>query len=108
MTGKVTTKTQEDAPHGMGGWAALLLEGVSASIQGMLENLQQGTQAFIEKLMRRAGLLVFSLLGVVFLLVGGARLLDGVYQPGVGEIIVGASVLSVALLLYLFFNQKDN
>ncbi len=101
------TKKQEQ------GWAALLLgsimNNVSSTVQGILSGWQARTRIWTRRLLRHLGLFFFSVLGVVLLVVGGARLLDGFYgKPGLGEVVVGGSILSIAILLYILDQKDDN
>ncbi len=98
-----TTKTEEGESH----WKELLLETVVRSIQsffdGTMKSVHQAVHAFTDNLARRIFLLLFSFLGIVFLLTGLAKLLSAVYRlPGTGEMIVGALILLVALVMYAF------
>lgn len=71
-------------------------------VHGLLESWQLRTRAWTQKLVRHLGLLFFSILGIILCLVGAARLLDSFYgRPGMGEVVVGGSILGIALLLYI-------
>lgn len=101
----MSEKKKEYQENG-GGWGSFLvgsaLSSLFGSIHGMLESWQLRTRAWTQKLVRHLGLLFFSMLGIIFCLVGSARLLDGFYgKPGLGEVVVGGSILSVAILLYI-------
>ncbi len=101
------TKKQEQ------GWTTLLFGSVvnslSGTLQDMLARFQARTKAWTQRLLRHMGLFFFSLLGTVLLVVGIARLLDGFYgKPGMGEVVVGGSILCVAILLYFLDQNDDN
>ena len=100
------TKKQEQ------GWTALLFGSVMNSLSDTMQNILAGwqarTKAWTQRLLRHMGLFFFSVLGTVLLVVGAARLLDGFYgKPGMGEVVVGGGILSIAILLYIL-DQNDN
>lgn len=95
------------------GWTALLFGSVMNSLSDTMQNILAGwqarTKAWTQRLLRHMGLFFFSLLGTVLLVVGIARLLDGFYgKPGMGEVVVGGSILSIAILLYILDQNDDN
>ena len=107
MEEKTTTKTENGESH----WKELLLETVVRSIQsffdGTMKSFHQAVHAFTDNLARRIFLVLFSFLGIVFLLLGLAKLLSAIYRlPGIGELIVGAFILLIALVMYAF--RRDN
>ena len=110
MTEKKTQTKESDASSG---WSALMLQGVFASIQGFvtgtLENLKSGTEAFARNLVKRIVLFILFLWSLFFILVGGARILDDFYgRPGMGEIVVGAVIFLLVLLIYIFDRNNSN
>jgi len=101
-------KNQEES-----GWGTFLMGSAFSSlfgmVQGMLEGWQLRTRAWTQKLVRHLGLLFFSILGIILCLVGAARLLDAFYgREGMGEVVVGGSILSLALLLYILDRNDMN
>lgn len=86
-------------------WTTLLLDGIfgslSSFVSSMVHMIHETTHAVTRRLARRAFLFLFSFAGIVFLLVGFAKLLNSVYQfPGLGETIVGMLVLLISLVIY--------
>lgn len=85
------------------------LSSLSGAVHGMLESWQLRTRAWTQKLVRHVGLLFFSILGIVLCLVGVARLLDDFYgKPGMGEVVVGGSIVGIAALLYILDRNDIN
>ncbi|MFZ2299575.1 MAG: hypothetical protein WAW00_00365 [Candidatus Moraniibacteriota bacterium] len=98
-----TTRTEDGESH----WKELLLETVVRSIQsffdGTIKSVHQAAHTFTRRLARRIFLFLCALLGIAFLLIGLAKLLGAMYRlPGAGEMIVGAFILMVALVVYAF------
>lgn len=96
-----------------GGLGSLLLGGVMSSLFGtvhsLFESWQAKTRGLARKLVRHLGLFFFSLVGIIFCLVGAARLLDEFYgRPGLGQVVVGAGILALTLLLYMFDRNNNN
>ena len=101
-------KKKDDMDSGCTG---LLLEsffkGIQSSFDGALNRVHQAGHAFTQKLARRVFLFLFAFLGLIFLLVGLAQLLSTAYRfPGVGETLMGAFILLISLVLYVF-NRDD-
>lgn len=107
----MATKKTTEGEGGLGSGMTVLLEIVSGSIQkailGVFDTFEQGTLQVFRKLLRSFSFFFFSVLGVVFLLIGTARVLDTAYQlPGLGEIIVGVFIFAGVLLFSLIDHQK--
>ncbi|MFZ3032378.1 MAG: hypothetical protein WA082_05105 [Candidatus Moraniibacteriota bacterium] len=105
-----TTKSGESDTHV--GWAEMLLDGVFKSIQasfdGAFDRVHRMGHAFLRRVTRRAFLCLFAFLGILFLLVGFAQLLNSLYPfPGSGATIVGLLLLLICLVIYAF-DQGDN
>ncbi len=104
------TEKKNEKSSGLG---SLLLGGVMSSLFGtvhsLFESWQEKTRGLARKLVRHLGLFFFSLVGIIFCLVGAARLLDEFYgRPGLGQVVVGAGILSLTLLLYMFDRNNNN
>ncbi|MDP3957788.1 MAG: hypothetical protein Q8Q10_04815 [bacterium] len=102
-------KKKDDADSG---WTGFLLEsvfkGIQSSFDGALNRAHQAVHAFTQKLARRVFLFFFAFLGLIFLLVGLAQLLSTAYRfPGAGETLMGAFILLISLVLYVF-NRDDH
>ncbi len=87
------------------GFMAVVLDGlfgsVEAIIAGVVESARQSTEDFIRRVARNLLLLFLALLGIIFFLVGGARMLSDVLErPGLGDVLVGSVILLVALVSY--------
>ena len=79
-----------------------LQETLTGGIQSVFRLLEEGTLSLFHRLLRNFGLFFFSLLAAVFLLIGLARFLNGLYQiPGLGETIVGAFIFAGILFVYM-------
>jgi hypothetical protein len=101
------TKTPKKSANKDGSWTGFLLENIfgilRSFVEGMFESANQAANAFTRKLARSVFLIFLIFLGVAFLLVGVARILSELYGfSGAGEVIVGASVIFVSLVLYVF------
>lgn len=93
-----------------GGLTKFLLENIfgviKSFVDGMFKNAEEAASVFTKNLILRAFLILFIFLGVVFLLIGMARLLSAEYQlPGAGEALVGLLVLLVSFVLYAFIKK---
>jgi hypothetical protein len=103
-----TTETQKGES---GGWTSFLLENIfviiRSFVEGAFESVQGATGAFTKKLARRASVIFLVFVGIVFLLVGVARILSELYGfSGAGEVIVGAFILFISLLLYVLVRDE--
>jgi hypothetical protein len=79
---------------------------VKSFVDGMFENAEKAAFVFTRKVIIRAFLIFFIFLGIIFLLIGMARLLSAEYQfPGAGEALVGLTVLLVSFVLYAFIKK---
>lgn len=79
---------------------------IKSFVDGMFKNAEETASVFTKNLILRAFLILFIFLGVVFLLIGMARLLSAQYQfPGAGETLVGLLVLLVSFVLYAFIKK---
>lgn len=109
MEEKKTTKRK-----GAGtGWTELLLEsvfkGIQTSFDGAVERGRRAVQVFVSNLVHGTFLFFFALFGFVFLLVGLAKFLSTAYQlPGIGETFVGAIILVISLVLYIFYRSNHS
>jgi high-affinity K+ transport system ATPase subunit B len=103
------TQTQKSKNEN-GGLTKFLLENifgiVKSFVDGMFENAEKTAFAFTRKVIIRAFLIFLIFLGIIFLLIGMARLLSAEYQlPGAGEALVGLVVLLVSFVLYVFIKK---
>ncbi|MFZ2187030.1 MAG: hypothetical protein WAV46_00130 [Candidatus Moraniibacteriota bacterium] len=108
METKKTTRTKKENVGT--GWTGLLLEsvvkGIQSSFDGAVERAHQAVHVFTRKVTRRLFLFSFAFLGVIFLLVGLSQLMSAAYQfPGSGEVIMGAFILLLCLVVYVFDRQ---
>lgn len=90
----------------------MLLEGVFGSVEsiiaGVIASAKKTTSDIIRKVARSVFALFMALLGIIFLLIGGARLLStALGRPGLGEVVVGLVIFVVALVLYAS-TREDN
>lgn len=79
---------------------------VKSFVDKMFDSAQETAAVFTKNLIIRATLVVFIVVGIVFLLVGVARILSSQYQiPGGGEALVGLLVLLISFVLYGFIKK---
>lgn len=110
MTEKKITKTEK---NGVGTrWINHLLDNVFGTIQtfveGSINSVHEAVHGFTRQLVKRAFLLYFALFGVTLVCVGLAEFLSVVYRmPGMGEMVVGAFVLLIALVGYAFHRSEN-
>lgn len=100
-------KTMKTEKNGNGNWVVLLLEAIFGSVQafveGTIESAHRATHTFTRRLAHRMFLFLLAFLGIVFLLIGVAKLLSAMYRfPGAGEAIMGIFILLISLVLYAF------
>lgn len=92
-------------------WIKLLFESIFGSmeaiVEGMIANAKESTANFIRDIVRSIFVLFLAFLGLVFLLIGVARLLDGfMHMAGFGEVVVGLFVFMVSLLIH-FLGKRE-
>lgn len=102
----MATKKTTGVASGVLGGLNFLREGMALGVEGVVQSVfgvvEQGTLTLFRKLLRCFALFFFSVLAGVFLLVGVARVLNTAYQvPGLGEIVVGALILTGVLFIYM-------
>ncbi len=106
-TESARTKKSDSALGSLGGAVEYVLGGMQGIAQGVMQSARHGVERYVQVLLRRIILVAFFFLGVLFFLVGLARILDAAYQlPGLGEIVVGIIMGSVALLLSMVSNRE--
>lgn len=106
-TESTRSKKSNSALDSLGGVVEHVLGGVQGIAQGVMQSARHGVERYVQMLLRRIVLVAFFFLGVLFFLVGLARILDAAYQlPGLGEIVVGVVIGSVALLLSMVSNRE--
>lgn len=93
-------------------WINHLLDNVFGTIQtfveGSINSVHEAVHGFTRQLVKRAFLLFFALFGVTLICVGFAEFLSILYKmPGVGEMVVGAFVLLIALVGYAFHRSES-
>lgn len=92
---------------GTGDWTEFFLNSIFGSIQSFVErslvSVHEAIHMFTRGLVRRTFLFLFAFMGIVFLLLGLAKLLSAMYQfPGSGEAIMGIFILLISLVIYAF------
>ena len=98
------TATSHDKESGISGWIEFakesFVEHTEGVLHGLLGTVERGVEGIVKRTMRSFSIFFFVLLGSAFLLIGIAQILDQAYQfPGVGKVIIGMAIFSLALLL---------
>lgn len=86
----------------------MIFGGVGSIVEGLFESVVTAVETALSSAVRKLFAGVLAVLGLIFLLLGFAELLDFVYQvPGVGNIIVGVVVFVIATIVMLTANQRQ-
>ena len=108
----MTTKKPNNprGPFWWKGMLALVSQTVTAEIHSVVSSARNQIQSFIRITTVRFFLLLASFLGLIFIIIGLSRLLGEVFPiPGVADILLGLTILSLSLLFFFFLkNNKED
>ena len=112
MASKKTSKTEESGFGALGALFSTLLIAPLVSkaesfVMNSLSELQNNTEEYLKGWITIVLLIGTAFAGVMFVLVGRARLVkDTLGRDGLGEIIIGLTILLIALVWHLLPGKK--
>ena len=112
MASKKTSKTEESGFGALGALFSTLLMApliskVESFVMESLSEAKKNTEQYFAKLLKVLILVGVAFAGVMFILVGLARIInDTLKKTGSGELIIGGAIILIALIWYLLPGKK--
>jgi membrane-anchored glycerophosphoryl diester phosphodiesterase (GDPDase) len=112
MASKKTSKTEESGFGALGALFSTLLMApliskVESFVMESLKEAKKNTEQYFAKLLKVLVLVGIAFAGVMFILVGLARIInETLRKTGSGELIIGGTIILIALIWYLMPGKK--
>src|SRR5512133_1674935 len=98
-----TKKEEVTATSLMGLLLDVVVRSAQSFVDGAIDSVQQTAERITQKVTRRVFIFCFAFIGILFLLIGFAHLLDAIYHvPGLGMVVMGVFILTIVLIVSLF------